>query len=124
MLKNKKAFSSFSVDDLKKVKEFYGKTLALKIEENKKMGILELSLGGDDHVMIYPKDDHKPATYTVLNFLVDDVEATVDALVQKGVKFEHYKGFDQDQKGISREWGMAWFEDPSGNIIAVIEDKK
>lgn len=125
MFKNTKAFSSFSVDDLAKAKKFYGQTLGLKVEEDKKMDILELPFGQGSQVVIYPKDNHKPATYTVLNFIVDDVEQAVDALNKKGVKMEHYKGFNQDEKGISREWGMvmAWFKDPAGNILSVLEEK-
>src|SRR5581483_1823016 len=90
MLKDTKAFSSFSTNDLQKAKEFYGTTLDVEVEEDNKMGILHLHLSGGMKVMIYPKDDHKPATFTVLNFLVDDVEKTVDELTTKGVKFEHY----------------------------------
>lgn len=89
------------------------------------MGLLQLTLSGGGTVMVYPKDDHKPATYTVLNFTVDDAEKAVDALVEKGIKLEHYEGFDQDEKGISRGMGptIAWFKDPAGNILSVLEDK-
>ena len=125
MFKNTKAFSSFSVDNLKKAKEFYSKTLGLGVKEYQDMGILNLRFANGGKVMIYQKDNHKPATFTVLNFPVDNVDNAVDELLEKGIKFEIYKGFDQDKKGISREMGMAiaWFKDPAGNILSVIEEK-
>lgn len=125
MFKTSKAFSSFSTNDLKKAKKFYSDTLGLKVKEYKEMDILYLELPGGGKVMVYAKENHKPATHTVLNFPVKDVEAAVDALTKKGIKMEQYKGFDQDEKGISREMGItiAWFTDPAGNIIAVLEDK-
>lgn len=125
MFKNSHAFSSFSVDNLDKAKEFYGNVLGLEVAEMKEMSILQLSLTGGGTVMIYPKDNHKPATFTVLNFPVKDVEKAVDKLLEKGVKFEKYEGFHQDEKGISRDYGMeiAWFTDPAGNILAVLNKK-
>jgi predicted enzyme related to lactoylglutathione lyase len=126
MLKNVHAFSSFAVDDLEKAKKFYSETLGLEVEEDKKMEILTLKFGGGTRVMIYPKPDHKPAVFTILNFPVDDVEKAVDELIAKGVQFEHYEGFKQDKKGISRDalgLAIAWFTDPSGNIVAVLDDK-
>jgi catechol 2,3-dioxygenase-like lactoylglutathione lyase family enzyme len=119
------AFSSFSVDDLDKAKEFYSETLGIKVTEDNEMGFLNLEFSNGAKVMIYPKDDHEPATYTVLNFPVSDVEKTVDELTAKGVKFEIYEGFNQDEKGISKDWGqeIAWFKDPAGNIISVLKEK-
>lgn len=127
MFKDSKAFSSFSVNDVEKAKEFYGNTLGLdaKIEE---MGMLNIHLSNGAEIMVYPKPDHQPATFTVLNFMVDNIEQSVDELTQKGVTFEHYDGeIKTDKKGIARgkEAGrgpnIAWFTDPAGNIIAVIE---
>lgn len=125
MFKDTKAFSSFSVNDLQKAKEFYGQTLGLNVAELADMGILMLEITGGNKIMIYPKDNHEPATYTVLNFPVSDVEKMVDELTAKGIKFEIYEGFDQDEKGISRGMGptIAWFKDPAGNILSVLEDK-
>ncbi len=123
MLKNSHAFSSFSVDDLNKAKEFYGKTLGLDVKFIDDIGILNIKFTGGMELMIYPKDNHKPATFTVLNFPVENVEKTVDDLISKGIAFEQYKEFKTDGKGISREWGMeiAWFKDPAGNIISVMK---
>lgn len=124
MLKDSKTFSSFSVNDLQKAKAFYGDTLGLEVEENE-MGILTLHPGGNN-IIIYPKPNHTPASFTVLNFQVDDVEKTVDELTAKGVKFEHYdyEQLKTDEKGISRDNGgptIAWFTDPAGNILSVLE---
>ncbi|MBP9716455.1 MAG: VOC family protein [Candidatus Levybacteria bacterium] len=126
MLKNSHAFSSFSVDDLNKAKEFYGKTLGLEIKLYDDMEILNIKFPSGGEIMIYPKDNHKPATFTVLNFPVDNVEKTVDDLISKGITFEQYKEFKTDEKGISREWGqeIAWFKDPAGNIISVMKSPK
>jgi predicted enzyme related to lactoylglutathione lyase len=124
MLANSKAFSGFAVDDLAKAKEFYGETLGLKTtvldEEN---GLLQLDLAGDRATMVYLKPDFEPATYTILNFPVDDIDGAVDELSSRGVSFERYEGFDQDEKGISRGNGpnIAWFKDPAGNILSVLE---
>ncbi len=124
MLDAGKAYSGFAVTDLEATKRFYGDTLGLDIGELD-MGapspLLELRLG-DRNVLIYPKPDLEPANYTILNFPVEDVEAAVDELARKGVSFERYDGFDQDEKGIDRSGpagGIAWFTDPSGNILAV-----
>ncbi len=127
MFKASKAFSSFSTNDLSKSKEFYGKILGLKVVEFKAMGILNLSLAGGGKVMIYPKDNHIPASFTVLNFPVNNIVQAVDALTKKGVKFEQYTGeIKTDKKGISRGEGvsMAWFKDPAGNILSVLEEKE
>jgi len=114
------AFSGFAVDDLDAARSFYGDTLGLRTEDGP-MGVLSLQLAGDRPTMIYPKPDFVPATYTVLNFAVEDVDAAVDELNSRGVEMERYEGFDQDEKGISRGQGpdIAWFKDPAGNILAV-----
>jgi predicted enzyme related to lactoylglutathione lyase len=113
--------SGFSVDDGTAAKEFYGTTLGLSVEEIPDMsGLLRLNVGNG--VMIYQKDDHQPATYTVLNFPVPDVEAAVDELTGRGISFQRYQGFSQDEKGIARGQGpdIAWFTDPAGNILSVL----
>jgi predicted enzyme related to lactoylglutathione lyase len=122
MFADTKAFSGFAVDDIDEAKRFYGETLGLKISDGP-MGILNLELAGDRPTMIYPKPDFEPATYTILNFPVDDVDAAVDELTSRGVEMERYDGFDQDDKGIMRDNGptIAWFKDPAGNILAVLE---
>jgi predicted enzyme related to lactoylglutathione lyase len=122
MFADTKAFSGFAVDDIDEAKRFYGETLGLKISDGP-MGILNLELAGDRPTMIYPKPDFEPATYTILNFPVDDLDAAVDELTSRGVEMERYDGFDQDDKGIMRDNGptIAWFKDPAGNILAVLE---
>ena len=125
MLKDSKAYSGFAVSNLADTKRFYGETLGLEIKERDvgaPQPLLELQLAGDRPTLIYEKGDLNPANYTILNFPVDDVEAAVDDLVGKGVEFERYDAFDQDEKGIDRSGpagGIAWFKDPSGNILAV-----
>ncbi|MBB5438101.1 catechol 2,3-dioxygenase-like lactoylglutathione lyase family enzyme [Pedobacter sp. AK017] len=127
MLKNSKAFSSFSTDDLEKAKEFYQNTLGLEVKYGS-MGTLELHVGDSEPVLIYPKPNHEPASFTVLNFPVDSVDQTVDELIQKGVQFEHYDydGLKTDDKGIMRGEGpvIAWFKDPAGNILSILEIDK
>jgi len=121
MLQTKSAFSSFSVNDLKKAKDFYAQTLGLKVNESE-MG-LEIH-PGDTDVFIYPKPNHKPASFTVLNFLVDDIDKAVDELHKNGVRFEQYDGeIKTNEKGIHRNGGptIAWFKDPAGNILSVLE---
>jgi len=121
MLQTKSAFSSFSVNDLKKAKDFYAQTLGLKVKESE-MG-LEIH-PGDTDVFIYPKPNHKPAGFTVLNFLVDDIDKAVDELQKNGVRFEQYEGeIKTNEKGIHRNGGpsIAWFKDPAGNILSVLE---
>jgi predicted enzyme related to lactoylglutathione lyase len=122
MFKDTKAFSTFSSDDVPRATQFYGETLGLNVSDE--MGGLGLHLAGGGEVFVYPKDDHVPASFTVLNFPVDDVDAAVDQLTAAGVSFERYDGFDQDEKGIFRGEGptIAWFKDPAGNILSVIED--
>ena len=122
MLANTKAFSGFAVDDLEKAQEFYEGTLGLRVSAEN--GLLTLHLAGDRDTLIYPKPDFTPATYTILNFAVDDIDRTVDELATRGVGFERYDSFDQDEKGIARmDEGppIAWFTDPAGNILAVLE---
>ena len=126
MFENTKAFSSFAVDDAEKARRFYGETLGLRTELlEAQIGLLALHLAGDRDVLIYEKPDFVPATYTVLNFSVDDIDAAVDQLAARGVSFERYEGFEQDEKGISRAGGppIAWFRDPAGNILAVLEQQ-
>jgi predicted enzyme related to lactoylglutathione lyase len=122
MFANTQAFSGFAVDDLEEARRFYGETLGLKIEDGP-MGVLSLQLAGDRPTMIYPKPDFTPATYTILNFQVEDVDAAVDDLTARGVEMERYDGFDQDEKGIVRDEGptIAWFKDPAGNILSVLK---
>ena len=124
MLETKNAFSSFSVDDLEQAKRFYGKTLGVKVSESPEG--LEMH-PGKTSVFVYPKANHKPATFTVLNFLVDDIDAAVDELKQKGISFEHYDGtIKTDEKGIHRDDGpaIAWFKDPAGNILSVVQERQ
>ena len=120
MLADSKAFSGFAVPDVAEARQFYGETLGLRVSEEHNM--LQLHLGGGRDVIVYPKPDHTPASYTILNFPVDDVEATVDALTERGVQFERYQGLDQDGKGIQRGGGplIAWFKDPAGNVLSII----
>lgn len=124
MLADSNAYSGFAVPDIDAAREFYGETLGLKTSVIDPPGLLSLELPGDRQVLVYPKDDHQPANYTILNFPVDDVEAAVDGLTERGVEFERYDGFDQDEKGIARGEGptIAWFTDPAGNILAVHEE--
>lgn len=129
MLKNSHAFSSFSVDDIAKAKEFYAGTLALPVREINEG--LEILLGGGGTVFVYPKEGHTPATYTVLNFEVADINLAVDELMQMGVKFEKYEGdMHTDEKGIAHGAligtgpDIAWFKDPAGNFLAIMELKK
>jgi catechol 2,3-dioxygenase-like lactoylglutathione lyase family enzyme len=121
MFKDTKAFSGFAVPDVQRAHEFYGETLGLKTSLDH--GMLTLHLAGDRPTLVYPKPDHTPATYTILNFPVDDIGAAVDALAARGVRFERYPGFEHDEKGIARGDGppIAWFKDPAGNILAVLE---
>jgi catechol 2,3-dioxygenase-like lactoylglutathione lyase family enzyme len=123
MLEQSEAFSGFAVPDVAKAKEFYGETLGLKVSDDH--GVLTLHLAGGNNVLIYPKPNHVPATFTVLNFPVDDVDRAVDELSKRGVRFEIYEMPDikTDKKGIMRGRGptIAWFKDPAGNILSVLE---
>jgi len=123
MFANTKAFSGFGVPDLDQAERFYGETLGIDVaREGDQLLILKLA-GGDRPTLAYLKPDFEPATYTMLNFEVDDVEAAVDALVARGVEFQRYEGSGQDEKGIMRGQGpdIAWFTDPAGNIISVLK---
>ena len=122
MFKDTKAFSGFSVDDVPEAKKFYGETLGLDVSEQN--GLLQLHLGGGGTVLVYPKDNHAPASFTILNFPVENIEQAVDQLAQAGVRFERYEGeLQTDEKGIFRGGGplIAWFTDPAGNILSVLE---
>jgi predicted enzyme related to lactoylglutathione lyase len=124
VFKNSKVFSGFSVNDLQKAKEFYSKTLSFDVSEMD--GFLNLHIGNDAKVLIYPKSNHIPATFTVLNLPVDNIEQVVDELTRRGVRFEIYNEADlkTDEKGICRDDGpnIAWFKDPAGNILSVLEE--
>ncbi len=122
MFKDTKAFSGFSVDDVRRAKEFYGRTLGLDVSESHDM--LQLHIAGGTEILIYPKANHTPATFTILNFPVDNIEQAVDELGKLGVRFEHYEGeLQTDERGIFRSGGpkIAWFKDPAGNILSVLE---
>ena len=128
MFKDTKAFFSFSVDDLKKAKGFYGDTLGLEVSETPEG--LDLRLVGGAHVFLYPKPNHSPATFTVLNFRVDNINQAVDELAGFGIQFESYEGeIETDEKGVFRGKAqgkgpdIAWFKDPAGNILSVLEEK-
>lgn len=128
MLKHSKAFSGFSVDDLGKAKAFYGEVLGLDVADNP-VGILELHIAGSNNILVYPKPDHEPASFTILNFPVEDIDEAVDALRAKGVSFEQYEGeIKTDEKGVFRGAvqaegpNIAWFRDPAGNILSIIEE--
>ena len=124
MFEHTKAFSGFSVDDIPKAKRFYGETLGINVSEE--YGMLHLHIAGDQDILIYPKEDHTPATFTILNFPVDDIEQAVDALTNKGIEFERYENATDDRgilRGISVGRGpdIAWFKDPAGNILSVLQ---
>jgi catechol 2,3-dioxygenase-like lactoylglutathione lyase family enzyme len=121
MFTNTKAFSGFAVDDVDKAREFYSETLGLEVSEEN--GLLTLHIAGDRPTLIYPRPNHTPAEYTILNFPVDDIDQAVDDLTARGVQFERYEGFDQDERGIMRAEGppIAWFKDPAGNVLSVIK---
>lgn len=125
MFANSKAFSGFAVDDVAAAKTFYGETLGVAVSEQN--DLLTLHLAGDRDTLVYPKPDHVPATYTILNFPVDDIDAAVDELTARGVTFLRYDGFEQDEKGIARGRAagrgpdIAWFTDPAGNILSVLQ---
>lgn len=125
MLKDSKAYSGFSVNDLKTAKDFYGDTLGLGVEETH-MG-LKVMLGGGNSVFVYPKEDHAPATFTILNFPVNDIDKAVDELTAKGIKFEQYENMTDEKgvaRGISKNFGpdIAWFKDPAGNILSILQE--
>ena len=126
MLKDTKAFSGFSVNDVQKAKEFYGQTLGLDVSEAH--GLLQLQIAGGTTILMYPKENHTPATFTILNFPVANIEQAVDELASRGVHFESYNDGDlvTDEKGIFRGGGpkIAWFKDPAGNILSVLEQEQ
>jgi catechol 2,3-dioxygenase-like lactoylglutathione lyase family enzyme len=121
MFTHTEAFSGFAVPDIDAAREFYEGTLG--IDTSVEMGILTLHIAGGRDIIVYPKPDHEPATFTILNFPVDDIDAAVDALAERGVEFERYEEFEQDEKGVMRDQGppIAWFRDPAGNILSVIQ---
>jgi catechol 2,3-dioxygenase-like lactoylglutathione lyase family enzyme len=127
MLEDSKAFSGFSVDDVPRAKEFYGKTLGLNVSEEEG-GLLQLHIAGDRDVLVYPKPDHTPASFTILNFPVDDIAAAVDELSERGVRFERYEGteLEANERGIFQvpDGGpsIAWFKDPAGNVLSVLHE--
>ncbi len=123
MFTDTKAFSGFSVDDVPRAKQFYGETLGVRVSEEN--GMLTLHIAGDRNTLVYPKPDHEPASFTILNFPVDDIEAAVDALAEQGVAFERYDGMEQDERGIMRAVGpyIAWFRDPAGNVLSVLQER-
>lgn len=127
MFKDAKAFSGFSVDDIQKAKDFYGRVLELETEPIEMPGaeLLSLKIAGGIPILVYPKPNHQPATFTILNFPVGNIDEAVDELGRRGVQFEHYKeaGINTDEKGIARGEGpkIAWFRDPAGNILSVLE---
>lgn len=123
MFENSRAFSGFAVDDIEAAKRFYGQTLGLRVSEAN--GLLTLHLAGERDTLVYPKPDHSPASYTILNFPVEDIDAAVDELTGRGVSFQRYEGLEQDAKGISRGGGpyIAWFTDPAGNILSVLQER-
>ena len=123
MFTNTEAFSGFAVDDLEAAQKFYGETLGIRTSEQ--YGLMTLHLAGDRDTLVYPKPDHTPANYTILNFPVDDIDAAVDGLAARGVRFERYDNLDQDEKGVFRGGGpyIAWFKDPAGNVLSVLQER-
>jgi catechol 2,3-dioxygenase-like lactoylglutathione lyase family enzyme len=123
MFGNTEAFSGFAVDDIERAREFYGETLGL--ETSVEHGLMTLHLAGGHPTIVYPKPNHTPAEYTILNFKVDAIEPAVDELLARGVAIERYDGLEQDERGIMRAGGpyIAWFKDPAGNVLAVLQDR-
>jgi predicted enzyme related to lactoylglutathione lyase len=124
MFSDTKAFSGFAADDIEAAQHFYGDVLGIRTSEAH--GLLTLHLaGGERPTLVYPKPGHVPADYTILNFPVDDIDATVDALTERGVQFERYDGMPQDERGVMREGGpyIAWFKDPAGNVLSVLQER-
>jgi predicted enzyme related to lactoylglutathione lyase len=126
MFANTKATNGFAVDDIEAAKKFYGETLGLGFKVmSEEFGVASIETTGGRSTLVYAKPDFVPATYTILNFEVDDVDAAVDELASKGVELERYEGFEQDEKGIARGGGqgpdIAWFKDPAGNILSVLQ---
>ena len=126
MFANSKAFSGFAVHDLQKAREFYGETLGLETSMlDEEYGLMTLHLAGDRDTLVYKQPNSTAATYTILNFPVEDIDEAIDELAARGVRFERYDGFDQDEKGIFRGGGpyIAWFKDPSGNVLSVLQER-
>jgi catechol 2,3-dioxygenase-like lactoylglutathione lyase family enzyme len=123
MFTDTKAFSGFAVDDLARARDFYGGTLGIRTSEEH--GLMTLHLAGDRPTLVYPKPGHTPADYTILNFSVDDIDAAVEELTRRGVVFERYDGFPQDEEGVMRGEGppIAWFRDPAGNVLSVLQEE-
>jgi len=123
MVDTSRAFSSFAVPETEEARRFYGDVLGMEVSPvGEQEGLLALHLAGEARVLLYPKPDFVPASYTVLNFPVDDIEGAVDELAGRGVRFERYEGFEQDERGIARgEPRIAWFKDPAGNVLAVLQ---
>lgn len=122
MFKNTHAYSGFAVNDIEAARKFYGDTLGIEVTEEN--GLLTLQIAGGNPVLIYPKEDHEPAGFTILNFPVDDIDAAVDELSSRGITFERYEGMPQDDKGVMRGNGpdIAWFTDPAGNVLSVLKE--
>jgi predicted enzyme related to lactoylglutathione lyase len=126
MLGDSKAFGSFAIDDLQRARQFYEETLGVETTVmDEEFGVMALNLAGDPDPILYVKPDYVPATFTVLNFPVDDIDAAVDELAGRGISFERYEGMPQDEKGVMREAGplVAWFKDPAGNILSVMQER-
>jgi catechol 2,3-dioxygenase-like lactoylglutathione lyase family enzyme len=123
MFADTKAYSGIAVDDMQKAREFYGETLGLRTSEE--YGLMWLHLAGGRDTLVYEQPDPTPASYTILNFEVDDIDEAVDALTARGVRFERYDGVAQDDKGVFRQEGpyIAWFKDPSGNVLSVLQER-
>jgi predicted enzyme related to lactoylglutathione lyase len=123
MFTETKAFSGFAVPDIAAAKAFYGDTLGINVSEDH--GLLTLHVAGDRPTLVYPKPDHVPASYTILNFPVDDIDAAVDELVARGIEILRYEGMEQDDRGIMRAGGpyIAWFTDPAGNVLSVLQER-
>ena len=124
MFANTKAYSGIAVNDMQKAREFYGGTLGLKTSEE--YGLMWLHLAGDRDTLVYEQPDATPASFTILNFQVDDIDKAVDELTARGVRFERYDGMKQDDNGVFREEGpyIAWFKDPAGNVLSVLQEKE
>lgn len=124
MFENTPAFSGFSVDDMEAARKFYSETLGVRVSDPG-MGLMALDISGGHNVLVYPKPNHTPATFTILNFPVDDIDKTVDELARRGVEFLRYDGAEQDEKGIERSGEgplIAWFTDPAGNVLSVLQE--
>jgi predicted enzyme related to lactoylglutathione lyase len=124
MFADTKAFSGFAVDDLERARQFYGETLGIETSViSEEVGLMTLHIAGDRDTFVYVKPDHRPADYTILNFPVEDIDAAVDGLAERGVQLERYEDMEQDEKGVARGPGppIAWFKDPAGNILSVLQ---